>query len=140
MLCTFKKFIFQKNITMHFKNGKLTLLAIRYLTLIGEMLAQDLRGIDWNEEIEPRNVLKAMESCFDRVEHIAQYALEEEDRPTDGKWKLQNLIKDIEWLLAVIHNNHALFAKGLRRGKTRPSQEEVEALLSNLKASHASIA
>lgn len=119
---------------MNPKNIQLTFLTIRYLTLIGETLARDLRGADWNEGVDPKKIISVMEACFDRVEHIAQYATEENSPPNIG-WKTENRIKDVEWLSFVMQDNHALFEKGLSRGRTRPSLEQVENLLKDLKAS-----
>lgn len=119
---------------MDSKNIQQTFLTIRYLTLIGETLAQDLGGIDWDGEIDPKKIVKVIEACFDRVEHIAQYATEE-NSPPNSDWKRENLIKDVEWLLFAMQDNHTLFMKGVRRGRTRPSLELVEELLVDLKAS-----
>lgn len=119
---------------MNSKDFQLTFLTIRYLTLIGETLAKDLKDVIYKEGVDPKKIIDVLEACFDRVEHIAQYAVEENSW-AHKNWKTENLIKDVEWLLFVMQDNQAFFEKGLSRGKTRPSRESVENLLIDLKAS-----
>lgn len=105
---------------------QVTFLAIRYISLIGESLSQALKSCDFQDVKNGQKIVNVLEMCFDRCEHIAQYALETGD---DEQWKLQNLARDVEWLQIVMDANKTLLTQGVQRHSTKPTPDMVQQLL-----------
>lgn len=111
---------------------KLTLLTIRYLSLIGEAIACGLEETNWNEMpngMSARKTIKVMQMCFDQVEHIAQYALETH---ADNTWKISCMVKDIEWLKLVISDHQPLLQQGVAKHCSQPTAEMIDELMTAL--------
>lgn len=112
---------------------QLTQLTIRYISLIGEAIAYSLRGGDFGVNVEhfihSKKAIKTLELCFDRVEHIAQYAMDPID---DSKWQIKYMIKDIEWLKFFISDNQQFLGQGVGKHKIQPTSEMIDELMAAL--------
>jgi hypothetical protein len=111
---------------------QLTLLTIRYLSQIGEAIACGLEETNSDEMpngMSARKTIKVMQMCFDRVEHIAQYALETHD---DNTWKISCMVGDVEWLKFVISDHQPLLQQGVAKHCSKPTAEMLNQLLNDL--------
>lgn len=97
---------------------RLEMLTIRYLSLMAEKLALATSGPI--ERLEADVIGK----CCDRVEHIAQYAI---DNPADNSFRLHGLIDDIQFLKSVFARHSKALASGLPRAV--PTLGDLEKLL-----------